>query len=174
MRRMRWILAGIAVLVLALEASVFSHVTWRGIQPNLTLVYAVVVGLAFGPTDGALIGFWSGFLQDVYSGRHLGVYGSVHLVAGYLAGLSTLRVFREYLWLPLAVAAAATVIAESMALVLFRLFGTPVSVVASFHRVIVPMVVLNSLIAPLLYGPVLRLRLRIDELSDGQQIGEQG
>jgi rod shape-determining protein MreD len=83
-------LVAIAILVVLLQLSFFSRVTFLGTSPDILPAFVVVLGLLGGSLTGAVTGFSVGFLVDCLVAGTLGVTSLVLLGVGYVAGL-----FRE-------------------------------------------------------------------------------
>ena len=80
----------IAILVVLLQLSFFSRVTFLETSPDILPAFVVVLGLLGGSMAGAVTGFSVGFLVDCLVAGTLGVTSLVLLGVGYVAGL-----FRE-------------------------------------------------------------------------------
>jgi rod shape-determining protein MreD len=83
-------LVAIAILVVLLQVSFFSRVTFLETSPDILPALVVVLGLLGGSMTGAVSGFAIGFLIDCLLAGTLGATSLVLLGIGYLAGL-----FRE-------------------------------------------------------------------------------
>ena len=108
---MTWLraLAGGALLVVALvlQVSLFPHVAWHGVVPNLCLLVVVGAGLTRGPQYAMTLGFVAGVLLDLappadhVAGRWALAFVLIAVLAGRvradarrspLAGLATVAV----------------------------------------------------------------------------------
>ncbi|WP_435742493.1 rod shape-determining protein MreD [Nocardioides sp. SYSU DS0663] len=79
---------GAVSLALVLQVSVFSHVAWAGVVPNLVLLVVVGTGLVRGAQPAMLLGFAAGVLLDLAPpADHVAGRWALALVAvGYVAG----------------------------------------------------------------------------------------
>ena len=66
-----------------------------GVKPNFLFLIIVFYALFLGSYEGAITGFWAGLVQDIISGRVIGVYAIIGLTAGLLIGLLKGRIYRE-------------------------------------------------------------------------------
>ena len=98
-----------ALLALVLQVSVFSHLSWEGVVPNLCLLLVVGAGLVRGSEFAMVLGFVAGLLLDLAPpADHLaGRWALALVVVGYVAG----RVRQDVR--PTAVSVVATVAACS-------------------------------------------------------------
>lgn len=89
---MRAVRAGFLVAALAvallLQTTVFPHLAWHGVVPDLLLLVVVAVGLARGSQDGMVVGFVAGLLLDLAppADHVAGRWALALLLAGYVAG----------------------------------------------------------------------------------------
>ena len=89
MTALRAIFAFAAVaLALVLQVSVFPHLAWNGIVPNLCLLIVVAAALTRGPQFAAVLGFVAGVALDlVPPADHIaGRWALALVVVGYVAG----------------------------------------------------------------------------------------
>lgn len=99
------IMLGMLLLSLILPGTVFYFWSWGGIKPDLIMLFTIYMALHHRPMSGALWGLGAGILEDLYLGRHFGMYSltltGVALLSGWLAqrwyrenyALTTLLVF---------------------------------------------------------------------------------
>lgn len=75
-------------LALAIQVTVFPHVAWHGVVPNLCLLLVVGAALARGPQFGMLVGFGAGVLLDLAPpAEHVvGRWALALVIVGYVAG----------------------------------------------------------------------------------------
>lgn len=104
-------LAAVAAVVVALvlQVTVFPHLAWQGVVPNLVLLVVVAAALVRGAQFAALLGFLAGVAIDLAPpADHLaGRWALALVVVGYVAG----RVHQEQK--PTATAVVATVAVSS-------------------------------------------------------------
>lgn len=158
-------LAALAVVVLAtvLQVSLFPHVAWHGVVPNLALLVVVGAALVRGPEFAAVLGFTAGVLIDLAPpADHLaGRWALALVLVGYLAGRA-----RQDLK-PTATAVVLTVAASSfVGSSVFALSGLllrdPVVAVPDMLEVILVAVVWDVLLTPFVLPPVMALFRRLE------------
>jgi len=105
------VLAGAALVVVALilQVSLFPHVAWQGIVPNLCLLVVVGAALTRGPQFAMTLGFTAGVLLDLAppADHVAGRWALALVLVGYVAG----RVRQDVR--PSAVGVVSTVAASS-------------------------------------------------------------
>ena len=96
-------------LAVVLQVSVFPHLAWEGIVPNLCLLVVVGAALTRGPQFAAVLGFVAGVALDLAppADHVAGRWALALVVVGYLAG----RMRQDVR--PTATAVVATVAASS-------------------------------------------------------------
>ena len=69
------------------QATLLHSLNPFGIQPDLCLVIACLVGFRTGRIPGAIVGFCLGFIQDMFSAGMFGLNMFTKAGAGFLAGV---------------------------------------------------------------------------------------
>jgi rod shape-determining protein MreD len=164
MSLLRGAVAGLAVaLALVLQVTVFPHVAWQGIVPNLCLLVVVGAALTRGPQFAAVLGFLAGVALDLAPpADHLaGRWALALVIVGYLAG----RVRQDVR--PTATAVVATVAASSfVGTSVFAISGLllrdPALGVPDLLGVILVAVVWDVLLTPFVLPLVMRMFHRLE------------
>jgi rod shape-determining protein MreD len=169
---LRALVAFVAVSVaLVLQVSLFPHLAWDGIGPDLCLLVVVGAALVRGPQFAAVLGFAAGVALDLAPpADHLaGRWALALVVVGYVAG----RVVQQGSRFgsrpgdrPSAATVVATVAASSfVGTSVFALsgivLGDPVGI-PELLEVIVVALVWDVLLTPLVLPPVMALFRRIE------------
>jgi len=87
-----WIYFVVLLLIIPLQASLLSPLSFGGIRPDLALTILFVIGLVTGPVEGAFAGMAIGLIQDIGSASLLGFTSLSRGMIGLLAGLLGRRV----------------------------------------------------------------------------------
>jgi rod shape-determining protein MreD len=161
---MRALGATVALTVaLVLQVSVFPHVAWHGIVPNLVLLVVVGAALVRGAQFAMVFGFVAGVLLDLAppADHVAGRWALALVVVGYVAG----RVAPE--GRPTAMSAVATVAASSfLGTSVFAFTGMvlrdPAVGVPDLLEVIAVSVAWDVLLTPLVLPIVIGLFRRLD------------
>ena len=163
MTYLRW-LAAIAAVVVALvvQVSLFPHVSWHGIVPNLCLLVVVAAALTVEAPFALLLGFAAGLVLDLAppADHVAGRWALALTVAAFLAA----RVRQDVR--PTALAVVGTVAAASfVATSLFALSGVllsdPAMSVAGLLEVVLVAVVWDVLLTPFVLPPLMKLFSRL-------------
>ncbi len=82
----------IALLVIPVQATLFTPLSIAGIKPDLPLVLIYIIGLLTGPAEAALAGIGMGLVQDIAGASLLGLTGFSRGLVGLAAGFLGRRV----------------------------------------------------------------------------------
>jgi rod shape-determining protein MreD len=163
MTRLRVLVALAAVVVaLVLQVSLFPHLAWQGIVPNLCLLVVVASALTLDARAALLLGFAAGAALDLAppADHVAGRWALALTVVAFLAA----RVRQDVR--PTAVAVVATVAAASfVGTSLFALTGLLLGdawSVSELLRVVVIAVVWDVLLTPFVLPPLMKLFGRLD------------
>ena len=163
MTRFRAPIALVAVVVaLVLQVSLFPHLAWQGVVPNLCLLVVVAAALTINAPSALLLGFAAGVALDLAppADHVAGRWALALTVVAFLA----VRVRQDVR--PTAVAVVATVAAASfVGTSIFALTGLLLGdswSVGELLRVVAIAVVWDVLLTPFVLPPLMRLFGRLD------------
>jgi len=149
-------------LALVLQVSLFPHLAWQGIVPNLCLLVVVGAALTRGPQAAIVLGFLAGVALDLAppADHVAGRWALALVIVGYVAG----RVRQDVR--PTAVAVVGTVAASSfIGTSVFAITGLilrdPLLDVGQVLEVILIAVVWDVLLTPFVLPPVMTLFNRL-------------
>ena len=153
----------VVALAVVLQITLFPHLAWDGIVPNLALLVVVGAALVRGPQFAAVLGFVAGAVIDLAPpADHIaGRWALALVVVGYLAG----RVRQDLR--PTAGSVVLTVAASSfVGTSIFALSGLllrdPVVAVPEMLQVILIAVLWDVLLTPFVLPPVMGLFRRLE------------
>ena len=163
MTYLRWLAAFAAVVVaLVVQVSLFPHLAWHGIVPNLCLLVVVAAALTVEAPFALVLGFAAGLTLDLAPpADHIaGRWALALTIAAFLAA----RVRQDVK--PTALAVVGTVAAASfVATSLFALTGVllsdPTMSITGLLEVVLVAVVWDVLLTPFVLPPLMRLFTRL-------------
>ena len=164
MTYLRWLAAFAAVVVaLVVQVSLFPHLAWHGIVPNLCLLVVVAAALTVEAPFALVLGFAAGLTLDLAPpADHIaGRWALALTIAAFLAA----RVRQDVK--PTALAVVGTVAAASfVATSLFALTGVllddPALSIAGLLEVVLVAVVWDVLLTPFVLPPLMKLFARLN------------
>ena len=164
MSLLRALVAFVVVCVaVVLQVSLFPHVAWEGVVPNLALLVVVGAALVRGPQFAAVLGFVAGVAIDLAPpADHLaGRWALALVLVGYVAGRVRQDVKHTAGAVVLTVAASSFVGTSVFALSGLVL-QDPVVSVAEMLQVILIAVLWDVLLTPFVLPPVMGLFRRLE------------
>ncbi len=164
MTQLRWLVAlGAVMVALVVQVSLFPHLAWQGIVPNLCLLVVVAAALTVEAPFALVLGFAAGLTLDLAPpADHIaGRWALALTVAAFLAA----RVRQDVK--PTALAVVGTVAAASfVATSLFALTGVllsdPTMSITGLLEVVLVAVVWDVLLTPFVLPPLMRLFARLN------------
>lgn len=149
---------GIIVFTLLIQLTLINLFTIQGLKPDLILLVVIVFSLLKGAEEGAISGFASGLLQDIFSSGLLGINALAKTVMGFICGVLKERIFAEHILFIIPVITFLVSISQSMLIFLvLNAFGVEYSLVWSLKQVAIPEALYNSLLAPFIFLAVKRI-----------------
>jgi rod shape-determining protein MreD len=150
-------------VAMVLQVSLFPHVAWQGIVPNLVLLVVVGAALTRGAQFAAVLGFMAGVVLDLAppADHVAGRWALALVIVGYVAG----RVRQDVR--PTATAGVATVAASSFVgtsifAISGLLLGDPVTDIVALLQVILVAVLWDILLTPFVLPLVMRMFHRLE------------
>lgn len=159
MTQVRWLVAlGAVLLALVVQVSLFPHLAWHGIVPNLCLLVVVAAALTVDAPFALVLGFTAGLVLDLAppADHVAGRWALALTIAAFLAA----RVRQDVR--PSALAVVGTVAAASFAATsIFALsgilLGDPAMSVAGLLEVVLVALVWDVLLTPFVLPPLMKL-----------------
>ena len=139
----------VLLLFLVLHITVLDHLHVFGAGTDVMLLLAVVAGIVGGPRVGALFGFASGFVLDLFLETPMGLSALVFCLVGYAVGNIQGGVLRAAWWIPIVTTFVASVAGVLLYAMVATVVGQPHLVTT--HLLVVAAVVglFNALFAPI-------------------------
>lgn len=162
-------LAALAVVAFALvlQVSLFPHVAWQGVVPNLALLVVVGAALVRGPELGAGLGFLAGAVIDLAppADHVAGRWALALVVVGWLAGRIR-QDARPGVGAVIATVAATSFVGSSLFALSGLLLRDPVVAVPDMLEVILVAVVWDVALTPFVLPPVMALFRRLQPAGE--------
>src|SRR5438067_6311088 len=150
---LRFRLPLLLLVALLLHTTLLPEIRIFGVMPDVMLLLAIVAGLEAGPSYGALLGFVSGMLSDLFLPTPLGLSALVFTLVGYVVGVTKGGLLRSTWWFPVMVAALASAAGPA----LFALIGTVIGEKGLLNRHLIDVIVVVAVSNAVLTLPMLRL-----------------
>jgi rod shape-determining protein MreD len=110
----------VLLVALVLHTAVLNQFRIFGVMPDVMLLLAIAAGLEAGPSYGAVAGFVTGMIADLFLPTPLGLSALVFSVTGYATGVAQGGLLHAAWWFPVTTA----FVASSAGVGLFAVAGT--------------------------------------------------
>ena len=148
------------IVIVILETHWPSPLLFGRAKPDLMLLLVLYYAFSEGPTKAMGIGFFGGFLEDVFSVGPLGLNIFCKVLIGYTVGVIGTRLVTEHPIVMTIIVFFSTICQVALIVLLSFLYRDHVSVWFMFLHVGVPMAFYNSVLAPVSFYCADRLRAR--------------
>ncbi|MHB1293441.1 MAG: rod shape-determining protein MreD [Anaerolineae bacterium] len=136
-----------------LQSALVSRIRIFGVSPDLVLLVTVSWVLLQGHRRALLPALVGGLMIDALSGARFGLATLSLVVVVALASLGETNVFRTARYLPILTIALASLVYNLLYLLLLKMTGYPTQISAMLWRVVLPIVLIDTLFMPLVYTP---------------------
>ena len=163
MSQLRWVVALAAVvLALVVQVSLFPHLAWQGIVPNLCLLVVVAAALTVEAPFALLLGFAAGVMLDLAppADHVAGRWALALTVVAFLTARLRQDVKPTALTV-VATVAAASFVATSLFAITGILLSDPAMSVSGLLEVVLVAVVWDVLLTPFVLPPLMKLFARL-------------
>ncbi len=169
----KFVVALFVLVSFILQCSVFNHIAFAGIIPNMMIVLTASCGFMGGEKEGLVIGFFCGLLNDVFFGSFLGFYALVLMYIGYLNGKFSRIFYPEDIKLPIALIVTSDLSYGTLCYLLLFMLRGKFQFTYYFLHVILPEVLYTVLVTLFLYPLILSVngKLEAHERRRAQKFG---
>ena len=95
------------IICFILQNTIFQTLALASISPNLLVILTSSIGLMRGKKEGMLVGFFCGFMVDIFYGDLFGFYALVYMYIGYLSGFFNKIFYDDDIKLPMLLISAS-------------------------------------------------------------------
>ena len=157
---MRILLTSILVFVnFILQTTLLPYLSIGGVLPNTALIIVVSYALLRGSISGAMVGFFSGMLMDIFFGTSIGFYALLFLLAGLAIGRSQKEFYRENYLLPVIICSLTAMVYESIVFITGFVFQGETNILYFLLRLLIPAAVYTAVVTV----PIYRLLFGVNE-----------
>lgn len=153
----------VLIINFVLQSTLFQLLKIRGVIPNTAIIIIVSMSLLRGSREGAVVGFCSGLLQDIFFGYIPGYYAVLGLACGYLVGKFNKGFYRENYILPILLTCLSTLAYESVVYVTGPLFSGNTNYIFFLFNLIFPEAVYNAVFTIIIYRILFALNSMVEQ-----------
>lgn len=135
-----------------LQRGFFAEVSFAGVQGDVLLLLAIAGGIALGPDRGAIIGFISGLIFDLFLYSPLGLRALVFCLVGYVAGRYQTSVTRSSKGRMMVTVFIASVLATTALSLVGWVLGQSNMLSGRLPLIVLVISLINALLSPLAVG----------------------
>ena len=139
------------IICFILQNTVFQALALASISPNLLVILTSSMGLMRGKKEGMLVGFFCGFLVDIFYGDLFGFYALVYMYIGYVNGFFNKIFYDDDIKLPMMVISASEFLYSLIVYVFLFLIRTRFNFGYYFIHIIIPELVYTIVVTLFLY-----------------------
>jgi rod shape-determining protein MreD len=142
------------------QSILLSRVSLLGGRPNLILLSVIAWGVLRGSTEGAVWAFIGGLVLDLLSGGPMGAMTLALLIVSFLAGRGWRRELGSAVMQLVLLTLGLCFVYHILLLLILGWTGYPVNWAYGLGRVAAPSAILNAVLVPLVYFPLVWLDRR--------------
>ena len=147
--------AAVLFLLSVLQPTLVEAIAIFEVNPNLFLVFVLLVGFFRGKWEGAVCGLLFGLVFDLLVGRLIGLDAILYMYMGFCTGMLSENYFQaSNLFITLLAAAAATLVCGLVYYLAYWMLWDGVSLWTALYRTILPECVYNTAFAAVLFFAV--------------------
>lgn len=139
------------IICFILQNTVFQALALASISPNLLVILTSSMGLMRGKKEGMLVGFFCGFLVDIFYGDLFGFYALVYMYIGYVNGFFNKIFYDDDIKLPMLVISASEFLYSLIVYIFLFLIRTRFNFGYYFIHIIIPELVYTIVVTLFLY-----------------------
>ncbi len=146
-----------------LQSTLFEFIEIINVKPNTAVIFIISYAILRGDLEGAVFGFFSGLIQDIYFGRLFGLYALLGMLTGYFCGKPFKAFYRENYILPMLLSAITLVIYGFAFYFTNFLFRGKTDFFFYFGRIILPETVYTSAMTVIVYRIMYSINYRLED-----------
>jgi rod shape-determining protein MreD len=139
------------------------------IKPNLFIILIVSIALLRGNVEGAAVGFFTGLVQDLISGRAIGLYALLGLYIGFIMGSVNKRLYRENILISIFFTFIATIFYELVVFLTILISGINTDFIEALKKalttIILPEAIYNGIMSIPIFILSIRLNYRLEDMK---------
>jgi rod shape-determining protein MreD len=143
----------VVLLFLTVQQTLMLDIHVGGVHPDIMVLLPIAAGIVGGPSRGAIMGFGSGLVADLFLPTPFGLSALIGCLVGFGVGLSTVALDRAAWWLPPLAALGASAAYEVAYAAVGSILGQP----QMLHVDIVGIVLVVSFVNAVLAVPAVRI-----------------
>ena len=150
------------IICFILQNTIFQTLALASISPNLLVILTSSIGRMRGKKEGMLVGFFCGFMVDIFYGDLFGFYALVYMYIGYLSGFFNKIFYDDDIKLPMLLISASEVLYSLIVYVFLFMFRTRFEFGYYLIHIIIPELVYTIVVTLFLYRIINGINRRLE------------
>ena len=150
------------IICFILQNTIFQTLALASISPNLLVILTSSIGLMRGKKEGMLVGFFCGFMVDIFYGDLFGFYALVYMYIGYLSGFFNKIFYDDDIKLPMLLISASEFLYSLIVYVFLFMFRTRFEFGYYLIHIISPELVYTIVVTLFLYRIINGINRRLE------------
>ena len=150
------------IICFILQNTIFQTLALASISPNLLVILTSSIGLMRGKKEGMLVGFFCGFMVDIFYGDLFGFYALVYMYIGYLSGFFNKIFYDDDIKLPMLLISAREFLYSLIVYVFLFMFRTRFEFGYYLIHIIIPELVYTIVVTLFLYRIINGINRRLE------------
>lgn len=153
----------IIIVCFLLECTVFQHLSFASITPNLLIIVTSSFGFMRGRKEGMMVGFLCGLIIDIFFGELIGFYALFYTLLGYANGFFKRIFYPEDIKLPIFLIATSDFLIGNAVCVFMFIMRSKFHYFYYLGHVIIPELIYTILITLVLYQIILKINQKLED-----------
>ena len=145
-----------------LQSTIYEYIEIRDIKPNVAILIIITYAMLRGDVEGAILGFFAGLLQDMYTGRVIGMHAFLGTLTGYFCGKPFKDFYLENYMLPLLLTIVVTFLYEIIFYFMSFLFLGRIELAHFLRKIIIPTTIYTAVLSVPLYRMMYSINSRLE------------
>lgn len=163
------VLGLLIVICFVLQSALFPFIEVAGISPNLLLILTVSFGLMRGRKEGMLVGFFCGFLYDLYFGFAIGPFMLVYMLIGYCNGFFHRLYLVEDVLLPIIIITLDDFVFNFITYIVFFVLRNRLSFGLYMTDIILPEMIYTAILTMIVFKLFVFVNRRLKRAEKGSE-----
>ncbi len=166
----RIITLGILIIIsFVLQSALFPFIEVSGASPNLLLILTVSFGLMRGRKEGMLVGFFCGFLYDLFFGFAVGPYMIIYMLIGYCNGFFHRFYLVEDILLPIIIITVDDFIFNFITFIIFFVMRNRLNFSTYMKDIILPEMIYTAILTLIVFKLFVYINKRLKRAEKGSE-----
>lgn len=155
----------VSILNLCLQSTWLNAISIFGCKFNTSILIIISFALIRGEAEGAVLGFFTGLIQDIMFGRLFGFYAILGMVLGFLFGRLNKQFVKDNIIVAVVFGCIGSFLYEFLVYLFLVLAKGDTNVLLYVRRILLPETIMNSFAIILIYKLVYYINVKLDKFT---------